>query len=1594
LDSIGLIGLARRAARAKSLSVFTRRVAGRWYEACLGDRQILFPESAVVRYRLAVLPSLTVVATMVLTAFLVPFHRAAAQVRPLCQTGCGGDIADVYVTPDGLAQNAITGHATTVAFVVHNSGNVTDTYTLTCSIIGGNETCGNVSPSSMTLAAARDSTVNLTFTPGAAGTSGTVRLRALGSYCNTGGGGGPTDDILACTYASDTGSYNITNVWPWPSVSVAPMNLGGRGVDPFDAVLPVTTPAYQSLGAARAVTLLYNSSTARPTPAVTVDVTNPYTPYPSQYSVQVALAASGARLHLLNGADSVFYVAGTSDTSRLVAALDAQTNGLGTGWYDVNVTVTSYYTGGINSTTVPARIFVDDESQSPIGAGWQIAGIEHLYTMTGSYSALITNGDGSMSYFRRDCSNCAFISPAGDPSRLTVVGTTYRRATADSSAVLFASDGHMTGVWSGALNAQTVTLNWSGTQLTSIQDYVGKRFVLGYQSGKLHTITDPAGRVTTPWVDGSNKLYKVTDPDNLFTSLAYDGSFRLTAITDRAGNTTNLTYDALSFLDSTKAPSITTYTGSVVRPTTTVRAPERLTWQPTVSGATSATAKAHVRSDTVYGRFVDPVGSVTQVAYNRFRAATRVIDPLGQSTWIARDTLGQPTYVTEPNGHTTVRTYSGYYLTGTYDYTTGRTVNYTYNTSLGTLLTVSGNTTRTDIYYYPSHSGGPLNGPVQRVYVGNTSGSYAAPSGGFVADTFVYGAWGVDSLARDGAGHTTKYFYSDTAHFRNVVQTIDAAGRTVSTVHYDAAGRPDTVWTPSNTALAKRVLSYDSLNRVTAVQDPLGYTTHYAYGPVTLTRVTDAKGQVYRFDHNALGWVTAQHDLGDTTKADTLKYDAAGRVRTVRTRRGDVISMTYDAVGRRLIRSGPDFPPDTFRFDPAGRWVVGLNANAYDSLAYDPAGRLTSSLERLTGDSSYVMTYTYDSLSRLQTRSAPRLGNPVRYAYNSTGALDSLCTAGQCTAWLSRDADNLPRWVEFGATTPHPWIQVLARDSLHRLVSDSFIPDQVGYSVAPLDTAFAKRFYYDTLGRLTDEWAYGSTYGYGGYRYRYDAAGRLLSACNDQTTYVYPLGVEFSCIDEYGEEADPLVSSAPQAYRYDAAGNRTDSLQNAVIGAGNRVTQFKGYAVAYDLNGDIISKKGADTTLFTWDASGGLKQTEFWTPGGAHTVVTFGYDALGRRVAKTVNGVTTHFVHDGAQVVEDIDAAHNLKVEYGWGPGTDHLMYVRTPATTSVAIPDPIVGSIRGLATADLGTTLKQYAAPFWGQVAADTGFIMRYRLAGREYDQEARIYYNRARYYDPQLGRFLSEDPIGIAGGLNLYAYAGNDPINGSDPTGFDCTDKPGDPCQLPGVGVSVWADPSCVDYGGGAVAANRVECRLEADQCEASGGSWSWSVASCTVWEDVGNGPGSVGEEGLGVGDAPPRHQLSSSTKLCLGHLGKAVLGFVLDASGISAIEGLKALGNAARVEGLSALNAWRAGTQLELGNLAEVRRLTEIQLVQQEQAAAYSGQAIGSFTVAEGTAAAGLDEEEPWWLKVAKLIPILGTGIELGQAFQYCGDAVLGN
>ena len=173
------------------------------------------------------------------------------------------------------------------------------------------------------------------------------------------------------------------------------------------------------------------------------------------------------------------------------------------------------------------------------------------------------------------------------------------------------------------------------------------------------------------------------------------------------------------------------------------------------------------------------------------------------------------------------------------------------------------------------------------------------------------------------------------------------------------------------------------------------------------------------------------------------------------------------------------------------------------------------------------------------------------------------------------------------------------------------------------------------------------------------------------------------------------------------------------------------------------------------------------------STTTFGYDGLGRRVRKTVNGVMTRYLHDGDNLVVQTDGAGTRQLEFSYYPGVDHPHSVRQSATGNLyyyATSQP--GHVTALVNRYDQVVNRYEYAPFGGAISTTEQVSQPFRFAGRELDTETGLYYNRARYYDPALARFISEDPIGLAGGVNQYAYAESDPINATDPYGLaPCT-------------------------------------------------------------------------------------------------------------------------------------------------------------------------------------------------------------------------------
>ena len=277
--------------------------------------------------------------------------------------------------------------------------------------------------------------------------------------------------------------------------------------------------------------------------------------------------------------------------------------------------------------------------------------------------------------------------------------------------------------------------------------------------------------------------------------------------------------------------------------------------------------------------------------------------------------------------------------------------------------------------------------------------------------------------------------------------------------------------------------------------------------------------------------------------------------------------------------------------------------------------------------------------------------------------------------------------------------------------------------------------------------------------YAYDPAGNLLMANSTlagNRTYTY------SALNRL---ASVTSASFNETYAYDAAGNRTQAGgRTFTYNAAGQLTGISdGTTLAYDLAGNLISRtKNGQTTSYTWDNQGRLVQINY--SNGTHSA--YQYDDLGRRISRRLpDGSQVFYIYVGDMLMQELDEAGNVIASYTYD-GLDRPVSMWRGGQTYYYLLD-FLGSVVGLVSSD-GNLAATYQYDPWGNLLNSTGSVANpLRFAAREYDPESGLHFLRARYYDPQLGRFISRDPLSLVGGGNLYAYALNNPVRYVDSSG-----------------------------------------------------------------------------------------------------------------------------------------------------------------------------------------------------------------------------------
>jgi RHS repeat-associated protein len=1239
----------------------------------------------------------------------------------------------VEVTPDAAGgaieptRRAGAGGYST-KFTVRNVGTDTDSYSLSCT--GSGVTCGTMTPSSLSqLAPGASAAVTVNYTAGTAGQR-SITLTATGSAGSTDAGSYTVPVAAAGGPLVDFSIYNF-----------AGQDYGRCAASCFAAVHAQGTVPYFSLDAPRNIALVWNSDRHKAWPFVHVNV-HPDTGFtPSEYRLQVKL--NGTFVTFRNGETLLRFAYPGRMTARLGGQLDVSSTA--TGVYPLEILVTTYDAGTQSSitTSYATKLAVVNESMSPIAAGWTLSGIQRLYEQ-GDGSALITEGDGSAVYFAKLGSS--FIATMGEFSRVTGDGTAgWTRVYPDSTKVLFNTFGRMTEVRDRFNNTSTVTYDGSN-RVWQIKDPLNLTITLSYDGNGLTAIQDPGGRVTDIVVDVSKRLTTITDPDNVSTIFGYDASLRLQTITNRRGHATTLTYDAQSGKVLTVSPpavEVVNADGSLatMSPETNLSA-----WHKKgVPYGSTGTPMVVPKADTVYGRLTDPGGHTSRFTVNRWGTTTVASDPLARTDSVRFDINGLPIRLRSSAGAVDSVVYDGNGLP-TYAKASGlpgtraRYVGWAQPDSIWTEDGLSG--VRNFI--------GP-NGRVDstRVAGGTTDAA---------TTRFRYDSRGrVDSLV-DPMHHLRQRTWYAGANGNRSKDSLP--GGRLTTYGYDTHGRRTTISPPG---LATTTMFYSIINRPDSVRDGVNpLSTRYGYDNLFLTSVTDPKGQVYGFTYNAVGWVTLRTD--PVSRSDQYKYSRDGEFRRWINRRGDTITYAFDALHRPTSKSGANTTTDTWSY-PSDTVVVASSPTAVDTLVANRHGQLLH-LSTIMASQHYKRRYTYAAAGALDSV-IPTGGGITfqsrKYIWNlRTGSLSDI-KLGAAGTILTKYSDGLPRVYGF----PGGDQVTLNHTSVHAKANAT--------TSEAYGSTTNRYLSIDAAGRI-DMQIFGS--GIAGRTYDYDGLGRIRGdTAIAWITDGDPNPCDGDPMARVNENGDPCAQSSSGgswetmsgvAFAYDSAGNRRD--KGGQYTTGNRITNFDNCQYETDNDGNVKKRMcGADTAMFAWSAENRLSSV---TVNGQTT--SFDYNAGGRLVRKTAGSVVRHFVWESDNPLAELDGAGTAKVaEYSYYPGLDnpHAMIVGT--TKYFAHRD---GTGNVIALTDEAKALKRsYGYDAWGNLVDGwdhAGFngIDRARFKGALWlGPEIDMSYMRARWYEPKTGRFLSEDPIGLDGGINPHVFAGDDPVNSRDPRGLD---------------------------------------------------------------------------------------------------------------------------------------------------------------------------------------------------------------------------------
>ncbi len=837
--------------------------------------------------------------------------------------------------------------------------------------------------------------------------------------------------------------------------------------------------------------------------------------------------------------------------------------------------------------------------------------------------------------------------------------------------------------------------------LTQQRDRNNNTITNTWSGTRITTITGPDGRQLLLDYDGSNRATRVTDPIGRTVQYAYDGQGNLATVTDPEGGTTRYEYDNNNRMTRITDPKNITYLQNFYGSS------GRVLRQIQADGS-EFRFRYQVSGGTRSGPGCPVLPPGTAIPYSTVlvggAAPCPTVDSWEnfQAGYSMTGGTVLATTVVDPRGNTTITRFNtrGYPISTTD--ALGQTSTTVYSAANQVLSSTDalGRTTR---YEYDAA------GNVKKIIDPNNQPTQ-----------FEYHpTWNRVTRIIDALNNMTEFTY-DNAN-GNLLTVKDPLTH-VTTIAYNAFGQPTSVQGPIATE-PPTTFAYDTNGNLISTKDPLNNETIRAYDAVSrLTSLTDARGLQTQFRYDGLNRVT---EIADARQGLTrFAYDPNGNLLTVIDAKNQQTTYTYDNMDRLATRKDALNRPESYQYDLAGN------------------------LSQFTDRKNQQTTFEYDGLNR-RTKTIYADGTNVSAAYDAVGNVTKLTDSGTGSIdWTYDVLDRVLQEVTQQGTVSYTYDAVSRRLTMR---ANGQQPITYGYDAKSqlaqvTQGSLSATMTHDAVGRRTQLQRSNGV----STTYNYDVASRLLGMSHakgatvlEQLTHTFDPADNMTQVSQLIQSATALPPAITAAY-------------DAV----NAQTTFAGQSFEYDANGNLWKEKdgtGSVVRTYDWDARDRLIGIT------GNTSATFSYDALDRRIAKTISGTTRTYQYDGADIVTESGASN---ASYLSTLSIDEPLVRQTSSGNEYYLANDL-GSTVAL-TNEAGAVTTTYTYGPFGATSVTGTSTNPFQFTGRENDGNG-LYYYRARYYSPSQSRFLSEDPLEFGGGdINLYAYVWNSPVNFRDAFGL----------------------------------------------------------------------------------------------------------------------------------------------------------------------------------------------------------------------------------